>query len=168
MIKLLESCPREAESLLEYLLVKNVDTMSNHIAELFFIHEINVSPKITRIVQTQIEKSNPGGVEANLKLWLRRIKHETDEVRMKALCHLKKFLGCHRSELNGMILTDTDVHPLVVELLDALLAGCQDKDENIRLGSGECLGELGAVEPSLLPRRIVARSEQHYLFLNLM
>ena len=37
------------------------------------------------------------------------------------------------------------------------MAGCRDKDEAIQLAHGECLGELGAVEPSLLPRRIVSR-----------
>ncbi|XP_043279597.1 serine/threonine-protein kinase ATR isoform X2 [Venturia canescens] len=163
MIPLLESCPREAESMLEYIFVQNFDTMSVHISELFFIEDIKVSQKIALIVKSQIEKSLPEGFEANLNLWLRRIIHESDEVRKKALSHLKKFLGEHRSELNEMILADTDVHPLVVKLLDALLAGCQDKDEDIRLGSGECLGELGAVEPSLLPRRIVARDDSKFI-----
>lgn len=157
MIPLLESCPKEAEAMLEYILVENADTMSIHISEIFFIEDIKVSEKIASVVKAQIEKTLPEGFEANLNLWLRRITNDSDEVRTKALSHLKKFLGKHRSELNEMILADTDVHPLVVKLLDALLAGCQDKDENIRLGSGECLGELGAVEPSLLPRRIVAR-----------
>lgn len=44
-----------------------------------------------------------------------------------------------------------------LKLLDTLLIGCQDKDESIRLCYGECLGELGAIEPSLLPRRIISR-----------
>lgn len=125
----------------------------------------------------------PEGFNANLELWLKRITHETDEVRIRALKHLQTFLEEHRSELNKMILSETDVHPLVVEvclllllllsitcvhcllqhlhitlkLLDTLLIGCQDKDESIRLCYGECLGELGAIEPSLLPRRIISR-----------
>jgi len=46
---------------------------------------------------------------------------------------------------------------IILQLLDTLLIGCQDKDESIRLCYGECLGELGAIEPSLLPRRIISR-----------
>lgn len=57
----------------------------------------------------------PKGFEANLKLWLKRITHETDEVRIRALVYLQKFLAEHRSQLNEMILSETvDIHPLIV------------------------------------------------------
>lgn len=51
----------------------------------------------------------------------------------------------------------TIMYSYILKLLDTLLIGCQDKDESIRLCYGECLGELGAIEPSLLPRRIISR-----------
>lgn len=35
---------------------------------------------------------------------------------MRALVYLQKFLAEHRIELNNMILSDTDVHPLIVEV----------------------------------------------------
>lgn len=54
-------------------------------------------------------------------LWLKRITHETDEVRIRALKHLQTFLEEHRSELNRMILSETDVHPLIVEVCLLLL-----------------------------------------------
>jgi hypothetical protein len=44
------------------------------------------------------------------------------------------------------------------------MAGCQDKDETICIASGDCIGELGAIEPSLLPRRIISRGIK-YIFL---
>ena len=37
------------------------------------------------------------------------------------------------------------------------MVGCQDSNEAICIASGNCIGELGAIEPSLLPRRIVSR-----------
>lgn len=58
----------------------------------------------------------PEGFNANLELWLKRITHETDEVRIRALKHLQTFLEEHRSQLNRMILSETDVHPLIVEV----------------------------------------------------
>lgn len=58
----------------------------------------------------------PEGFNVNLKLWLKRITHETDEVRVRALKYLQRFLEEHRSELNRMILSETDVHPLIVEV----------------------------------------------------
>lgn len=59
----------------------------------------------------------------------------------------------------------TVMYPCILKLLDTLLIGCQDKDESIRLYYGECLGELGAIEPSLLPRRIISRGIKFYIFI---
>jgi len=68
------------------------------------------------LVFIKIFNLRPDGFNANLKLWLKRIMHETDEVRIRALKHLQIFLAEHRSELNKMILSETDVHPLIVEV----------------------------------------------------
>ncbi|XP_015115874.1 serine/threonine-protein kinase atr [Diachasma alloeum] len=163
MVPLLDSCPQEANAMMEFLLIDNNEALQSHISELFFIDDLKVNKRISSVVANQVARSTPRDPEAGLKIWIRRIKHETDEVRSKALSHLKKFLEVHRSHLNDMILSNTDVHPLVVDLLDSLLAGCQDKDESIRLKCGECLGQLGAVEPSLLPRRIVSKDDSKFI-----
>ncbi|KAK2579409.1 hypothetical protein KPH14_003267 [Odynerus spinipes] len=163
MIPLLKNYPKKVNEMLEFLIIQSSE-ISNHISDLFFIDDIEVSRHISDIVKAHILQAQPKGFGANLKLWLKRITHETDEVRTRALIHLQKFLREHRIELNEMILSDTDVHPLIVELLDTLLMGCQEKDENIRILYGECLGELGAIEPSLLPRRIISREDSKFIF----
>lgn len=66
----------------------------------------------------------------------------------------------HQSHAMNTFFTVMYTSPFVIiflKLLDTLLIGCQDKDESIRLCYGECLGELGAIEPSLLPRRIISK-----------
>ncbi|XP_028046695.1 serine/threonine-protein kinase ATR isoform X2 [Monomorium pharaonis] len=160
LIPLQKIFPEKVNNMLEFLIVQN---SGDHISELFFIDDIKVPTQISNIVKAHILQARPEGFNANLKLWLRRITHETDEVRIRALKHLQIFLEEHRGELNKMILSETDVHPLIVELLDTLLIGCQDKDESIRLCYGECLGELGAIEPSLLPRRITSRDDNKFI-----
>ncbi|XP_024944291.1 serine/threonine-protein kinase ATR isoform X2 [Cephus cinctus] len=163
LITLLEIYPDKVNAMLEYLIVQNKRLIADNIAELFFIDDIKTTENISQIVRNLSKKAIPSSMEDNLKLWLKRITHETEEVRLKALIHLQKFLSEHRTGINELILNDTDVHPLIVELLDHLLAGCQDKNENIRLAYGECIGELGAVEPSLLPRRIVSRADSKFI-----
>ncbi|XP_066597912.1 serine/threonine-protein kinase atr-like [Prorops nasuta] len=163
MIPLLERYPNKANAMLEFLFVRNNEAMSGHISELFFIDDINASSTITNIVKAHVLQAKPADFGESLKVWMKRIMHETDEVRLRALKHLQKFLAEHRVELNEMILSNTDVHPLIVELLNILLLGCQDKDEALRLLYGECLGELGAIEPSLLPRRIISRDESNFI-----
>ncbi|KYN10085.1 Serine/threonine-protein kinase atr [Trachymyrmex cornetzi] len=163
LIPLQKIFPEKVNNMLEFLIVQNSGENNNHISELFFINDMNVPIHISDIVKAHILQARPDGFNANLKLWLKRIMHETDEVRIRALKHLQIFLAEHRSELNKMILSETDVHPLIVELLDTLLIGCQDKDKSIRLCYGECLGELGAIEPSLLPRRIISREDSKFI-----
>ncbi|KZC05824.1 Serine/threonine-protein kinase atr [Dufourea novaeangliae] len=163
LVSLLKMYPEKIIAMLKFLIIECNEENSNHIAELFFIDHINVPDEISSIIKARVLQARPKGFEANLKLWLKRITHETDEVRTRALMYLQTFLVEHRSQLNEMILSETDIHPLIVELLDTLLTGCQHKDENVRLLYGECLGELGAIEPSLLPRRILSRDDSKFI-----
>lgn len=42
------------------------------------------------------------------------------------------------------------VEPVISNLVSVLLKGCQDSSPEARLLCGECLGELGAVDPGRL------------------
>ncbi|XP_046746064.1 serine/threonine-protein kinase ATR isoform X2 [Diprion similis] len=161
---LLERRPDETSAMMEYLVIERNREVADYIPELFFIDDLKVPEKIAAVVKQHIASTRPNNFEDNLSMWLKRTVHETHEIRYKALIYLKKFLADSRSHLNDTILSGNVVDPLIVELLDTLLNGCRDKDENFRLASGECLGELGAVEPSLLPRRIQSKDESKFIF----
>ncbi|XP_043511522.1 serine/threonine-protein kinase atr [Frieseomelitta varia] len=163
LISLFNMYQEKIIAMLKFLVIKCNENCPDHIAELFFIDDIEVPIEISSIIKAHILQTKPAGFEANLKLWLKRITHETDEVVSKALKYLQKFLAENRIQLNEMILSETNIHPLIVELLHTLLIGCQHKDESVRLLYGECLGELGAIEPSLLPRRIISRVDSKFI-----
>ncbi|XP_014204493.1 serine/threonine-protein kinase ATR [Copidosoma floridanum] len=162
LVPLLETYPKETNSMLEYLFIKNRDLVKEHFSDLFFISDLKTSNISNKIVN-RIQLTEPETVEENLQIWLKRLTHETDEVRLKALLYLQQYLARHRNEINDLILSDINVHPLIVELLDVLMNGCQDKDEAICVASGDCIGELGAIEPSLLPRRIISREDIKFI-----
>lgn len=47
--------------------------------------------------------------------------------------------------------TDSEtVEPVISQLVTVLLIGCQDANSHARLLCGECLGELGAIDPGRL------------------
>ncbi|KAG6794440.1 serine/threonine-protein kinase atr-like [Apis mellifera caucasica] len=163
LISLLNMYREKIIAMLKFLIIKCNEECPDYIAELFFIDDIDVPVEISSIIKAHILQTRPKGFEANLKLWIERITHETDEVIIRALMYLQKFLAENRSQLNEMILSETNIHPLIVELLHTLLIGCQHKDKSIRLLYGECLGELGAIEPSLLPRRIISRVDSKFI-----
>lgn len=159
MIPLIRTCRKEVMEILKFIFIEKQKEALPYMSEVFFIEDLKVDDNITEIVMTQIEKSMPKKFEHQLAMWLERIRHETHEVEFKALNHLQIFLKNNRNDLNTMILKETNAHPLIGELLDTLLAGCQDKKEKIRLKCGECIGELGAVDPSLRGRKISTRND---------
>ncbi|XP_011503709.1 PREDICTED: serine/threonine-protein kinase atr-like [Ceratosolen solmsi marchali] len=163
LMPLLETYPKETNAMLEYILIKNKQLVQEHISDLFFINDLKVSSNISTLIINYIKQTKPKTLEENLHLWIKRIIHQTDEVRLKALLYLQQFLAENRNAINDLILSDINVHPLIVELLDTLMAGCQDKDEAICVASGDCIGELGAIEPSLLPRRIISRADIKFI-----
>ncbi|XP_026671548.1 serine/threonine-protein kinase ATR-like isoform X2 [Ceratina calcarata] len=163
LMPLLNAHHEKVITMLKFLIATCHEECPDHIAELFFIEDIKLPDGISNIIKAQILQSRPNGFEPNLNLWLKRIIHETDEVRVKALVHMQTFLAENRSQLNEMILSETNIHPMIVELMHTLLSGCQHKDESIRLLYGECLGELGAIEPSLLPRHIISRDDSKFI-----
>ncbi|XP_058804986.1 serine/threonine-protein kinase ATR-like [Phymastichus coffea] len=163
LVPLFETYAKETNSILDYLLIKNKDALKEHLSDLFFINDLKISPNISTRVISHMKQIRPISIEENLRLWIQRIVHETDEVRLKALLYLQQYLSKNRDGINVLILSDVNVHPLIVELLDRLMAGCQDKDDAIRIASGDCIGELGAIEPSLLPRRIISRGDTKFI-----
>jgi hypothetical protein len=51
LVPLLETYPKETNAMLEYILIKNKELIQEHISDLFFINDLNVSPNIsTRII----------------------------------------------------------------------------------------------------------------------
>lgn len=48
------------------------------------------------------------------------------------------------------VLDSEMVEPVISQLVTVLLRGCQDVNPEVRLLCGECLGELGAIDPGRL------------------
>lgn len=46
-------------------------------------------------------------------MWIKRIKNEIEEIRLKAFGHLQDFLANNRNEINEMIVGDTFADPLI-------------------------------------------------------
>lgn len=84
---------------------------------------------------------------------MKYLSHEAMEVRIQSLKHLKNYLEQSREELDKMILDYNGIDCTIVELIDILTTGCREKDKALKLACGEVIGELGAIEPSHLPRR---------------
>lgn len=56
LVPLIESYSKEANSMLDYLLIKNKDSLKEHLSDLFFINDMKISPNISTRVISQMKQ----------------------------------------------------------------------------------------------------------------
>lgn len=88
-----------------------------------------------------------------IRSFAKYLTHESADVRMHGLKYVKKLLEMNREELDQMILGYNGIDPIIVELVEILTNGCKEKEANLKIMFADVIGELGAIEPSHLPRR---------------
>lgn len=142
----------EVNNLLKFLVINHESLLSSFMPDLFFISELNIDNDIKSVVLSHINQVKSNSLIENLKLLLKQVKHENIEVRQYALRYVTKVLSENKQELNDAILSSDMMDPVIVDLIDALVTGTRES-ETLKLDYAKCLGELGAIEPSHLPRR---------------
>ncbi|EDV36459.1 uncharacterized protein Dana_GF12969 [Drosophila ananassae] len=155
----------QVNELYEFVILRNASMLGNYIADLYFLER---NEKVSQSIRKCIRRHTAhldfgGGVEeegqsqpsAQLLEQLRFLyKHITDEclqVRVYALQHLGELFVRKRSQLNSTILTRLPLEPLLEQIVNDLMAGCQHDDRQLQMASAKCLGELGAIDASYLP-----------------
>lgn len=93
--------------------------------------------------------------KVQLNTFVKYLNHETTDVRLHSLKSIKNVIEKNREELDQMILGYNGIDPIVVTLIDTLMTFSKGKDKDLKLMCGEVFGELGAIEPSHLPRRLL-------------
>ncbi|GJQ85421.1 hypothetical protein Trydic_g23851 [Trypoxylus dichotomus] len=155
LLPLIEVYPSNINNIFSYLILQNENRFKDYIADLFFVLEYNVSPEIHNVVRKYLEQFEHQTSEQKLQYFMKYLSHETNEVKIHALKYLKQIIKENRSQLDQMILGYNGMDPTIVNLLEILTIGCREKDRSLKLAYSECIGELGAIEPSHLPRKYV-------------
>lgn len=153
ILPLKESHPKEIYKMCKYLLVENEPLFKEYILDLFFVLDYDLDNEFLIIIRKYVNEFEKQSFKDKLKIFLKYLTHETIDVRICGFKYLKKLLERNRQELDNMILGCNGMDAIIVELIDILTLGCREKDAALRLACGECFGELGAIEPSHLPRR---------------
>ncbi|XP_017126550.1 serine/threonine-protein kinase ATR [Drosophila elegans] len=157
---------RQVNELYEFIILRNASMLGSFMTDLYFLDRMeHVSPTIQRCVRRHtahlhLKGSAEGDKEGTVSTppqlleQLRFLqKHITDEclqVRVYALQHLGELFGRRRELLNSTILSDVPLEPLLEEIVNVLMAGCQHDDRQLQMASAKCLGELGAIDASYL------------------
>ncbi|XP_065155593.1 LOW QUALITY PROTEIN: serine/threonine-protein kinase ATR [Atheta coriaria] len=149
---------------LKYLIITNEKILEDNIVDLFFLLELDLNVLIAQKLRSHLEKVQALSFKEHLKVFMRYLSYETIEVQWHALKYIKQLLNKNRSELEAMILGFNGIDACIVELIDYLLQGCREYDSKIRSACGDCIGELGAIEPSHLPPPRSIQEEEDFNF----
>ncbi|XP_022227139.2 serine/threonine-protein kinase ATR [Drosophila obscura] len=150
---------KQVNDLYEFVILRNASMLGNFITDLYFLERMeNVSPNIRECIKRHTSHLDLAGQEAQsppqlleqLRFLHRQIVDECLQVRVYGLQHLGEIFGRRRTQLNQMILNELPLEPLLEQIVNVLMAGCQHDDRQLQMASAKCLGELGAIDASYL------------------
>ncbi|XP_032120246.1 serine/threonine-protein kinase ATR isoform X2 [Sapajus apella] len=127
------------------------DAVQDFLHEIYFLPDHPELKKIKAVLQEyRKETSESSDLQTTLQLSMKAIQHENVDVRIHALTSLKETLYKNQEKLIKYATDSETVEPIISQLVTVLLKGCQDANSQARLLCGECLGELGAIDPGRL------------------
>ncbi|KAJ8409535.1 hypothetical protein AAFF_G00229360 [Aldrovandia affinis] len=151
LLPLIPVHPKETAVTMRYLIVENRGEVQDFLHEIYFLPDHPELKEIHKVLQDyRKQTSKTTDLQAALQLSMRAIQHENVDVRIHALTSLKDLMYKEQEKLLRYVMDSETVEPVISQLVTVLLRGCQDMHPEARLLCGECLGELGAIDPGRL------------------
>eukprot|EP00058_Branchiostoma_floridae_P009059 XP_002594547.1 hypothetical protein BRAFLDRAFT_104468 [Branchiostoma floridae] len=138
LLPLLQTQAKPVAGVFSFLIQDNREALQDHFHELYFMPELPELSKINAVLKQHIETpSSQSDLKSQLKHSLKGLGHESLDVRLHALSKLKQQLHANQ-----------------------LLSSCRESDKTARSLVGECLGELGAIDPGRLDLKAHGQKEE--------
>ncbi|KAM5163022.1 serine/threonine-protein kinase ATR [Mantella aurantiaca] len=151
LLPLLHFQPKETVAVFHYLIVENRAAVQDFLHEIYFLPDHPELKQIQKVLQEYRKETNKStDLQTAMQLSIKAIQHENVDVRIHALTSLKETLYKNQEKLLQYATDSETVEPVVSQLVTVLLIGCQDASPQARLLCGECLGQLGAIDPGRL------------------
>ncbi|KFM65500.1 Serine/threonine-protein kinase ATR, partial [Stegodyphus mimosarum] len=160
LLPLLEVEPVTVSEIFHFLIIEKRSYLSEFFHDLYFVPETPGLQEINAVLKNYNE--NPSSITDFYSLLchsLRGISHENLEVRLHALEQLKQVLHINQTAIHEHLLGRETVDNLLSNLVATLISGCREPDTRIRTALGECLGELGAIDPGRLDMKSASSKE---------
>uniref|UniRef100_A0A8C4RA31 non-specific serine/threonine protein kinase n=1 Tax=Eptatretus burgeri TaxID=7764 RepID=A0A8C4RA31_EPTBU len=152
--------PATVTRIFVYMIVENRASVHEHLHEAHLLPEHPDLQPVLDVLQ-EYKQSTSGNLVAGLQQSIQVVCHEHVEVRICALVHLRKILCTNQDAVLRLCAESDAVEPVIAHLVAVLLEGCRDADPGARILFGECLGELGAIDPGRLDLTAIGRQHHH-------
>ncbi|KAM4723913.1 serine/threonine-protein kinase ATR [Anableps anableps] len=151
LLPLIPLQPKETAAIIRFLILDNREEVNDYLHEIYFLPEHPELNDIHTVLQNYKKlTASSSDLASALQLSMRAVQHENVDVRIHALTSLRDMMHSNQEWLLGQVCASEAVEPVISSLVSVLLKGCQDSSPEARLLCGECLGELGAVDPGRL------------------
>ncbi|XP_028293251.1 serine/threonine-protein kinase ATR [Gouania willdenowi] len=151
LLPLIPLQPKETAAIIRFLIMDNREEVKDYLHEIYFLPDHPELKDIHAVLQHYKKlTSSTSDLTAALQLSMRAVQHENVDVRVHALTSLRDMMHNNQESLLRQVCASEAVEPVISSLVSVLLRGCQDSSPEARLLCGECLGELGAVDPGRL------------------
>ncbi|XP_073435201.1 serine/threonine-protein kinase ATR isoform X1 [Dendrobates tinctorius] len=151
LLPLLHIQPKETVAIFHYLIVENRHAVQDFLHEIYFLPNHPELKQILTVLQEyRKETTKSTDLQTAMQLSIKAIQHENVDVRVHAFTSLKETLYKNQAKLLQYSTDSETVEPVISQLVTVLLIGCQDASPQARLLCGECLGQLGAIDPGRL------------------
>ncbi|KAI0215805.1 Serine/threonine-protein kinase ATR [Lamellibrachia satsuma] len=151
LLPLLRQLPKQVAEIFSYLIVDNRRVLCVHFHELYFLPDVPELTDVNAVLKNYTEGSHSSpDLKTTIEHLLKGISHESVDVRLLALTKLKTLLHNNQESLHQLVLTGETADQVISHTVAALLRGCRTADQNMRSLYGECLGQLGAIDPGRL------------------
>ncbi|KAF6726268.1 Serine/threonine-protein kinase ATR [Oryzias melastigma] len=151
LLPLIPPQPKETGAIIRFLILENREEVQDYLHEIYFLPDHPELKDIHTALQNYKKlTTSSSDLAAALQLSMRAVQHENVDVRIHALTSLRDMMHSNQEWLLRQVCASEAVEPVISSLVSVLLNGCQDASPEARLLCGECLGELGAVDPGRL------------------
>ncbi|KAK8381931.1 hypothetical protein O3P69_015148 [Scylla paramamosain] len=169
IMPLIQKRPEQMEPVLTHVLVET-PSVKPLLGNLPLLPMVEGFARINEAImekQSRIVGGNFEEVLQHLSGILRNLNHESVDVRLLALGQLRHTLHHNQAAVHHLTTASDYVHPTVSELFSALLGQCREVDDDVQVLVAECLGLLGAIDPSRLYSYSNIKEELNEIHLNI-
>lgn len=141
--------PAYVASIFKFLIVDSQSVLNQHFCDIYFIPD---RPEFEEVRKTLADHNDTlhSDLKSQITHAIKGVAHESSLVRLHALKKLHTSLQQNQAALYKCVLGMDNVDRVISQLVSTLMNGCRDPDGDVRTMIGECIGELGAIDPGRL------------------
>jgi serine/threonine-protein kinase ATR len=129
---------------LEELIIVQEDIFRDALIDIPYLPNIPALNKVNSVIEKQVGTMT---FNAQINRLVGMTHHENSNVVVMCLAQLKTMLQQKQDEFRSSVISD---ETLINTLVYRLLSGCNDSNFDVRSACTECLGVVGALDPSIL------------------